>query len=331
MDLPGINAAEANNRGLAAFNRGDMNRAIAEFNAAVNINPSFAIAFLNRGIALLQMRNFEHVIADVTWAMHLGLEAEHTPLAREVRAAAAVGLGSFANALYDLDPLAEHFPAEGRIHLLRGIALYRSLRFAEATAELSAALGMSLDGPQTLAARVALAWSRLASADIPTAFGELNEAVRIAPGAEVLFARGICLLIARRYGEALADFLWVVAAAPNHAAAALMAARILACAPDPAVRDGNKAVDIANRLCHLTAWKDLPAINALAAAFAEQGDWPSAVNWGQRAVALAPNDAACVSRLALFGRGQTINEDIADVWPAGEIPPWAQINAPGLG
>jgi tetratricopeptide (TPR) repeat protein len=61
---------------------------------------------------------------------------------------------------------------------------------------------------------------------------------------------------------------------------------ILAACPDAKIRDGKRAVEAATRAAELTNWKGWNALQALAAAYAEAGDFASAVRWEQRGVEL---------------------------------------------
>lgn len=44
-------AVQANNSGLAYYNKGDNDRAIDEYSVAILLDPEFALAYYNRGLA----------------------------------------------------------------------------------------------------------------------------------------------------------------------------------------------------------------------------------------------------------------------------------------
>ena len=59
---------------------------------------------------------------------------------------------------------------------------------------------------------------------------------------------------------------------------------ILATCPDASLRDGNAAVAAATRACALTNWQHPELLATLAAAYAESGDFPRAIEWQERAI-----------------------------------------------
>lgn len=64
-------SAVYNNRGVAYQNLGQNERAIQDFNKAIEFNPNLAEAYNNRGIAYAQLGNFKQAISDVSKAIEL--------------------------------------------------------------------------------------------------------------------------------------------------------------------------------------------------------------------------------------------------------------------
>ena len=87
--------------------------------------------------------------------------------------------------------------------------------------------------------------------------------------------------------EAKADYELVLAAQPNNPRALGYVAGSLATNPTEAMRDGRRAVELAQKACKLTDYKDAVMLDTLASAYAETGDFESAVKWSEMAVKLA--------------------------------------------
>jgi Tfp pilus assembly protein PilF len=65
---------------------------------------------------------------------------------------------------------------------------------------------------------------------------------------------------------------------------------LLATSPDDGIRNGSRAVELAERACLLTQWKSAVLMGTLAAAYAEAGRFPDAVAMARKAIAKAYND-----------------------------------------
>ena len=60
-----------NNRGTAWYQKGDFDKALDDFDKAVQLNPNFAVAYNNRGAAWYQKGDFDKALADSTKAIQL--------------------------------------------------------------------------------------------------------------------------------------------------------------------------------------------------------------------------------------------------------------------
>jgi len=87
--------------------------------------------------------------------------------------------------------------------------------------------------------------------------------------------------------EALACWRQALADDPNNVAIGHRVADLLATSPDASVRNGKEAVFVAQRIVELTAGKDPAALDTLAAAQAESGNFVAAVQTAQTALELA--------------------------------------------
>ena len=109
---------------------------------------------------------------------------------------------------------------------------------------------------------------------------------------------------AKKYDAAKADFkmaLQLSKKSPQprvHEAIALL----LAACPVDRMRDGEKAVDHATQACELTKQRDWICIDTLSTAYAEAGDFDSAVKSANKALACAPADSQqpIRQRIALY-------------------------------
>lgn len=116
-----------------------------------------------------------------------------------------------------------------------------------------------------------------------------------------------------KYAEASKEFNSLIAMRP----ATVTLARALserawfqATCPDASFRNGQQAVKDAKAACSIVAWKDEDMIDTLAAAYAETGDFDSAVRYAQQALAIKDISPKVSKRiqghLALFQRHQPI-------------------------
>jgi lipoprotein NlpI len=93
-------AAAFNNRGYAYSDKGDNDRAIADFNEAIRLDPKSAAAFKNRGVAYHGKGDNDRAIADYNEAIRLSPKSS---LAYFARGRSYLFAGSVEKALADLN------------------------------------------------------------------------------------------------------------------------------------------------------------------------------------------------------------------------------------
>jgi len=115
-----------------------------------------------------------------------------------------------------------------------------------------------------------------------------------------------------RWEQALGDFNRAIDLAGNNAMLHAKRALLLAAAPQASVRNGRQAVADATRACELSGWRFAPALDALAAARAECGEFEQAVRRQREAIQLAEGDPqfqqAARARLELYRAGKPFRQ-----------------------
>ena len=92
-----------------------------------------------------------------------------------------------------------------------------------------------------------------------------------------------------KYTDALKEFNYLISLHPRNvtlARALSDRAWFRATCPDASFRNGQQAIKDAKAACSITVWKDENMIDTLAAAYAEVGDFNSAVQYAQQALAI---------------------------------------------
>jgi tetratricopeptide (TPR) repeat protein len=296
--------------------------------AAIAVRPGSAVAWQDHAIALAGLnRNAEAIVAyrriaalspDAAFANRQLVDLLTRTGDREGANAARRELNQAL--LNSSRERVARNPKDATAHYFLGQALVAVGRFDEAVTSLREAV--RLDGDHHGAAIGALAELLSSLRKLDEAIEVYRDTIRIAPGyapahfglGNVLFAKrdypgaadayreairldpkhaithnqlGVALLRGRDATGAIAAFREAVRLRPNLPVAHRYLAHLLAAGPD-GMRDGSKAVEYATRACELTDRKDPTALDALAAAYAEAGDFEKAVEYQKRALTL-PN------------------------------------------
>ena len=178
-------------------------------------------------------------------------------------------------------------PNNPRGHDNLGLALEKNGKTKEAIAQFNAAIATGVPS----AAHHHLA-NLLIEHDQPAAaIAEFQIADQSHPNdAEIKFFWGLALSRQEDIQGALKHWREAVEIEPSNSKYRYALAWVLATNRDPAVRNGREAVELAKRGVDLTKSNDAPMLDALAAAYAETGQFSQAVRTARRAIELATHE-----------------------------------------
>jgi tetratricopeptide (TPR) repeat protein len=146
------------------------------------------------------------------------------------------------------------------------------------------------------------------------AIQDCSEALRqYPPFFEAALLRASANAALGRYAESLKEIEHVIAIRPRTtglARALIDRAWIRSVCPDPSFRNGKQAIKDATAACKIMSWNDEDMIDTLAAAYAEAGDFDSAVRYEEQALAIkgitAQDSKRLQNHLALFKQHQPV-------------------------
>jgi tetratricopeptide (TPR) repeat protein len=179
-------------------------------------------------------------------------------------------------------------PDHAKAHYNLGNALAAQSKLDEAIVEFQKALAIQPDQPEVLNN---LATALLRNGQVDEAIIQFRKTLAIQPGlagahnnlGAALFKKGLM-------NEAINSFQKALAIQPDSGDAQNNIARIawlLATSPDPSVRNGTKAVELAQQADQHSGGKNPVIAATLAAAYAEAGKFDDAIATAQRALQLA--------------------------------------------
>ena len=240
-------AAAHNNLGAALLAQGRSGEAIGHFQKALEINPDYAEAHNDLGGALATQGRYAEAM-------------EHYRKAVQIKP-------DYPDAYYNLAYL---LAAQGQS--AEAIRYYEQvIRFKPDYA----------DAHQNLANLLA------AQGRLDEAIGHYQRAVELKPGsAQAHYSLGLALQDRRKFAAAIGQYRKVLELEPRHALACNNLAWLLATCPEASLRDGHKAIELAQRAERLSGSEHAEVLDTLAAAYAEAGRFGEAAETARRALAL---------------------------------------------
>jgi len=225
-----------------------LEQAIRHYQQAIQLNPQFVAAYNRLGNLLFRQGKIEEAVN------YYRLAVRKKP--------------DFAKAHYNL-----------------GVALLQKGNIEEAIACLQRALDLR---PGYAQAHNNLGVALIHLGKNNEAMQHFQQALQLKPDYSVARKNLVALLIKqRRFGQAIRFLEERLSQAPDDIELTLDLARFLSTCPESKLRNGTRAVHLAQRACQATQNRDPMALDVLAAAYAEIGHFQKAIQIGEQAFELA--------------------------------------------
>lgn len=306
LDVTRNNFVAERGLGTALLKRGQVDQAIAHQREALRLRPGDANILTNLANALVQKREFAEAIDHYRQVIRLrpndneayrnlakallqnGATEEAVAELREALrlqpkdSDAAYSLGNAFLQKGELDEAIGHYrkaieanPSHSAAHYNLALTLQQKGRLDEAIAEFRETLRLQ---PNNAEAHNNLAIILLKKGETQDAIAEWQSALQIQPqNADVHNNLAVAFLRERRTSDALAEWQETLRLRPDKTATQISLAWVLATFPDPTIRDGNKAIALAQRAYQTAADRNLMIFRVLAAAYAETGRFREAI------------------------------------------------------
>ncbi len=230
-------------RGKVSKTKGDENAALADYDRSLTINPRQPNVLAERGHLLLKRGDFDGALSDLSSAISFADDA-------------------------------------GTYHFDRGSVLSMKNLYSEAIEDFDQAIEL---GDRRGVVYSNRGMARLEMGDSDKAIADFDVAIRLEPSESLYFNnRGRAHHKSGRYREARADLLESIRLSPKFPNPYKNLAWLLASCPDSGIRNGQKAVELAQNALQLTAEKNIDWFEIAAAAYAESGNFAEAVHWQTR-------------------------------------------------
>ncbi len=272
-------------------------------------------AYETRGIEALDREDWDGAAA----AFRRGLEIDPADAELRHRLGTALYLrGDIGPARAELERAAADAPELPQAHYSLGVLLQEEGRHGEAAERFAAALRARSSYTE---ARLRLASSLRRSGDAEGALAEYRRVSRMNPDlVEAAFGEAMTLVVLHRWADARARLEQAAQVHPDDSGVAHALARLLAAAPDERVRDGARALALADRLA--SQGRTLELGETMAMALAEVGAFDRAAALQRDLVTGAGRAGlpAVVPRLQENLRRYERGEACRTPWSEGAVP-----------
>lgn len=265
--------------------KGDAQKALDDVDEALKLRPGSIELLAQKARIHAGQKDYDAAIEDLNqaWAGNQGNVAVLL-----LRADVYLLKGDKQKALADLNEAARLKPGDPLVIRSRAQFLAQENQLDEAIAVLDKLVKKS---PKDISTLIQLAAIHAAKKNWGRAI-EINRAVLTIDPAEWRALRGLgdAMLNTGRHTEAIAYYEKAFEAEPNDDGILNNYAWVLATSPDAKIRNGRRAIQLAEDACKQTDYKVPHILSTLAAAYAETGDFDKAMKWSAKAIELAEKE-----------------------------------------
>jgi tetratricopeptide (TPR) repeat protein len=285
-----------NNDAVDHAKKGEYDQAIADYTKAIKKWGGKDYLYYNRSLSYKGKKDYDKAILDLTEALRLNPQYVE---AYSARADAYDKKADYVKALADYDRAIRLKPDKASFYYDRAGVYKRSGDNDKAIADYDEYIRRD---PKYAFAYLNRGILHNRKHEREKAIADYSEAIRLAPKDAVpYYDRALVYEATHDYERAMADFEQARQLDPKDPDACEKLAHLLASCPQAHLRDGTKAVIYGTKACELSGWKG-GALNTLAAAYAEEGDFDQAMKWESKYLSTASESDKpdAQARLALY-------------------------------
>jgi tetratricopeptide (TPR) repeat protein len=277
------------NLGVALLQKGQVDEAIASYQKSLEIKPDYADAHGNLGTALLQKGQVDEAIAHYQKALEIQPQKAdaHSNLGN-----AFLQKGQVDEAIAHCQKALEITPDYADAHSNLGNAFLQKEQVDAAITHYQKALQIKPDFSEAL---YNLGNAFLKKGQVDAAITYYQKALQIKPDFSEAYGNlGNAFLQKRQVNDAIAHYQRALEIKPLNVVFENNLALVLAASPTTSLRNGIKAVVLAQQANQLSGGSQPLVLRTLAAAYAEAKRFPEAVETAQRALKLAKDQGNAV-------------------------------------